>query len=177
MGTPAWHVAALTLLMAIWWMTEAFPLTVTALLPFLVLPLMGIMTAGDVAREYYSPILFLILGGAFIALTVERTGMHRRIALWILGFAGHSRFGLLLAFMAATAFISMWISNTSTALIMMPIALAVLVAGGVAEDETDGMAGALVLGVAFAAYLAGWERLSGRRPTRSPSALSKNRWG
>lgn len=161
MGIAAWHVAALTVLMAIWWMTEAFPLTVTALLPFLTLPLMGIMGASDVAKEYYSPILFLILGGAFIALTVERTGMHRRIALWILGFAGHSRFGLLLAFMAATAFISMWISNTSTALIMMPIALAVLGAGGVANDDTDGMAGALVLGVAFAASLGGLGTLVG----------------
>jgi len=161
MAAPAWHVAALTVLMAIWWMTEAFPLTVTALLPFLALPLMGILSAGDVAKEYYSPILFLILGGAFIALTVERTGMHRRIALWILGFAGQSRFGLLLAFMAATAFISMWISNTSTSLIMMPIALAVLGAGGVREEDTNGMAGALVLGVAFAASLGGLGTLVG----------------
>lgn len=65
MAVSAWHVAALTVLMAIWWMTEALPLTATALLPFLALPFMGIMTAGDVAKEYYSPILFLILGGAF----------------------------------------------------------------------------------------------------------------
>ena len=106
MGTPAWHVAALTLLMAIWWMTEAFPLTVTALLPFLVLPLMGIMTAGDVAREYYSPILFLILGGAFIALTVERTGMHRRIALYILRAIGTRPRRLLLGMLVATAAVS-----------------------------------------------------------------------
>ena len=66
MGAPAWHVAALTLLMAIWWMTEAFPLTVTALLPFLALPLMGILSAGEVAKEYYSPILFLVLGLSLI---------------------------------------------------------------------------------------------------------------
>jgi solute carrier family 13 (sodium-dependent dicarboxylate transporter), member 2/3/5 len=161
MAAPAWHVAALTVLMAIWWMTEALPLTATALLPFLALPFMGIMSAGDVAKEYYSPILFLILGGAFFALAIERTGMHRRIALGILGFAGKSSFGLLLAFMAATAFLSMWISNTSTALIMMPIALAVIAAGGIAEEDTDGMAGALVMGVAFAASLGGLGTLVG----------------
>lgn len=161
MALSAWHVAALTLLMAIWWMTEALPLTATALLPFLALPLMGIMSASDVANEYFSPILFLILGGAFLALAIERTGMHRRVALYILGFAGKTNFGLLLAFMTATAFLSMWISNTSTALIMMPIVLAVLAAGGVREEENDGMAGALVLGVAFAASLGGLGTLVG----------------
>lgn len=161
MAASAWNVAALTLLMAIWWMTEALPLTATALLPFLALPLMGIMSASEVAKEYYSPILFLILGGAFLALAIERTGMHRRVALYILSFAGKTSFGLLLAFMAATAFLSMWISNTSTALIMMPIALAVLAAGGIGEEEHDGMAGALVLGVAFAASLGGLGTLVG----------------
>ena len=75
MGIPAWHVAALTILMATWWMTEALPLTVTALLPFVAIPVMGIMTAQDIASEYYSPILFLILGGAFIALAIERVGL------------------------------------------------------------------------------------------------------
>jgi solute carrier family 13 (sodium-dependent dicarboxylate transporter), member 2/3/5 len=161
MAAPTWHVAALTVLMAIWWMTEALPLTATALLPFLALPIMGVMDAKAVAKEYYSDILFLILGGAFLALAIERTGMHKRIALWILGFAGKTSFGLLLGFMAATAFLSMWISNTSTALIMMPIALAVLAAGGVKEGESSGMAGALVMGVAFAASLGGLGTLVG----------------
>lgn len=169
MAIPAWHVAALTVLMAIWWMTEALPLTATALLPFLALPFMGILSAGDVAKEYYSPILFLILGGAFFALAIERTGMHRRVALGILGFAGKSNFALLLAFMAATAFLSMWISNTSTALIMTPIAIAVIAAGGIAEDDSEGMAGALVLGVAFAASLGGLGTLVGS-PTNAIAA-------
>ncbi len=169
MAVPAWHVAALTLLMAIWWMTEALPLTATALLPFLALPFMGILSAQDVAKEYYSPILFLILGGAFFALAIERTGMHRRVALGILRFAGKSSFGLLLAFMTATAFLSMWISNTSTALIMMPIALAVIAAGGIKEEDTEGMAGALVMGVAFAASLGGLGTLVGS-PTNAIAA-------
>ena len=123
-------------------MTEALPLTATALLPFVALPFMGVMTTGEVASAYYSPILFLILGGAFLALAIERTGMHRRLALAIIGRAGKTAWGLLFAFMAATAILSMIVSTTSTTLIMVPIAIAVLAAGGVAEGETKGFAGA-----------------------------------
>jgi solute carrier family 13 (sodium-dependent dicarboxylate transporter), member 2/3/5 len=169
MEPPAWHVAALTLLMAIWWMTEALPLTATALLPFLALPMMGILTAQDVAKEYYSPILFLILGGAFVALAIERVGLHRRVALAILKRSGSSAGGLLFAFMIATALLSMLISNTSTALIMLPIALAVLAAGGIKEGETDGMAGALAMGIAFAATIGGLGTLVGS-PTNAIAA-------
>jgi sodium-dependent dicarboxylate transporter 2/3/5 len=155
MEPAAWRVAALTVLMAVWWMTEAVPLTVTALLPFLAVPMFAVMAAEDIAKEYYSPILFLILGGAFLALAIERVGLHRRLALAILGLSPPTTFGLLFAFMAATALLSMFISNTSTALIMVPIALAVLRAGGVQEGETGGFAGALVMGIAFAASIGG----------------------
>lgn len=169
MEASAWHVAALTILMATWWMTQALPLTVTALLPFLALPLMNIMTAQDVAKEYYSPTLFLILGGAFLALTIERTGMHRRVALAILGRSGHSVKGLMIAFMGSTALLSMIMSNTSIALIMVPIAVAVLAAGGVKEGETDGLPGALIMGVAFAASIGGLGTLVGS-PTNAIAA-------
>ena len=84
MPGPAWTVAGLTVLMAAWWMSEAVPLTATALLPFVVLPFARVMTADETAATYYSPILFLILGGAFLALAIERTGLHRRLALAIL---------------------------------------------------------------------------------------------
>ncbi|MFC4291523.1 SLC13 family permease [Sphingorhabdus arenilitoris] len=169
MTTQAWQVAALVLLMAVFWMTQALPLTVTALLPFLALPAMGVMSASDTAKEYYSPILFLILGGAFIALAIERTGLHRRVALAILKRAGNGAAGLLFAFMIATALLSMLISNTSTALIMVPIALAVLAAGGVKDGETDGMAGALMMGIAFAASIGGLGTLVGS-PTNAIAA-------
>jgi len=161
MSAPAWNVAALTILMAIWWMTQAIPLTATALLPFLALPTMGVMSAADTASEYYSPILFLILGGAFLALAIERVGLHKRLALAIIGFSGKSAWGILFAFMIATALLSMLISNTSSTLIMIPIALAVLVAGGVQEKETGGFAGALIMGVAFAASIGGLGTLVG----------------
>jgi sodium-dependent dicarboxylate transporter 2/3/5 len=163
MPPQAWTVAGLVVLMAAWWMTEAIPLTATALLPFLVLPFAGVMDAGDTASAYYSPILFLILGGAFLALAIERTGLHRRLALGILKAVGSggSQGRVLLAFMMATATLSMLISNTSTALIMTPMALAVLAAGGTRPDEHDGLSGALPMGIAFAASIGGLGTLIG----------------
>lgn len=171
---PAWATAGLVWWMAAWWMTQAVPLTVTALLPFIVLPMIGVMDADAIAAEYYSPILFLILGGAFIALAIERVGLHRRLALAIVSRAGGGTTQLLLAFMTATALLSMIISNTSTALIMVPIALAVLAAGGVKEEETDGFAGALLMGIAFSASIGGLGTLVGS-PTNAIAAGLINR--
>jgi sodium-dependent dicarboxylate transporter 2/3/5 len=164
MPQSAWLVAGLVVWMAVWWMTEALPLTATALLPFLVLPLSGIMTANATASAYYSPTLFLILGGAFIALAIERTGLHRRLALGILKRlgSGGGPMQLLIAFMLASAILSMAISNTSTALIMMPMALAVLAGGEPPSASSsgaiglqEGISGALPLGIAFAASIGG----------------------
>ncbi len=163
MSREAMVVAGLVILMAAWWMTEAIPLTATALMPFIVLPFAGVLNARDTASAYYSPILFLLLGGAFIALAIERTGLHRRLALAILALVGPRAgpSGLLLAFMVAAAILSMLISNTSTALIMMPMALAVLAGGGLSEESFDGLSGALPLGIAFAASIGGLGTLVG----------------
>ena len=157
MPDAAWLVAGLVVWMAAWWMTEAVPLTATALLPFVVLPLGGVMTANDAASAYYSPTMFLILGGAFLALAIERTNLHCRLAVGILNAMGRKGgpTQLLLAFMLATGLLSPSISNTSTALIMMPMALAVLGAGGVAAERKDGLSGALPMGIAFAASIGG----------------------
>ena len=161
MAEGAWLVAGLTLWMAAWWMTEAVPLAVTAVLPFVILPLAGVSDAEETASTYYSPILFLLLGGAFIALAIERTGMHRRLALAILRGVGADGgpVRLLIAFMLSTALLSMFISNTSTALIMMPMALAVLEGGAPASDDgpvnQNGIHGALPMGIAFAASIGG----------------------
>jgi len=155
MPDAAWPAAGLIWWMAVWWMTEALPLSATALLPFLVLPLTGVANANKTASAYYSPIMFLFIGGAFLALAIERTGLHRRLALFIMGLAGAKPWQLLLGVMMATAILSSAISNTSTALIMMPMALAMLAAGGVKPGETGGMAGALPMGIAFAASIGG----------------------
>jgi len=163
MPREAWLVAGLVVWMAAWWMTEALPLTATALLPFVVLPLGGVIDANATASAYYSPTMFLILGGAFIALAIERTGLHRRLALGILNTLGKGGGStqLMLAFMLATAVLSMVISNTSTALIMMPMALAVLAGGGIAAGDKEGLSGALPLGIAFAASIGGLGTLIG----------------
>ncbi|WP_394729564.1 SLC13 family permease [Altererythrobacter sp. GH1-8] len=162
MTEPGWLVAGLVVWMASWWMTEAIPLTATGLLPFVVLPLGGVMTASETASAYYEPILFLLLGGAFLALAIERTGLHRRLSLAILNTigTGGGQMRLLLAFMISAALLSMLISNTSTALIMMPMALAVLAGGSSANEDTatsqtEGLSGALPMGIAFAASIGG----------------------
>ena len=179
LSREGWVVAGLVALMAGWWMTEAVPLPATALLPFIVLPFADVMDARETASAYYSPIIFLLLGGAFLALAIERTGLHRRLALFLLARigSGGGQFRLLLAFMVAAAVLSMLISNTSTALIMMPVALVVL-AGGLpsqsdetrqsgpsssseAVGQTEGLSGALPMGLAFAASIGGLGTLVG----------------
>lgn len=169
MPAPAWPAAGLVWIMAVWWMTEALPLSATAILPFLVLPLTGVADANKTAAAYYSPIMFLFIGGAFLALAIERTGLHRRLALAIMRRAGLTPARLLLAVMATTAILSMMISNTSTALIMMPMALAMLAAGGVKEGQTSGIAGALPMGIAFAASIGGLGTMVGT-PTNAIAA-------
>ncbi len=169
MPPAAWPAAGLVWVMAAWWMTEALPLSATALLPFLVLPLTGVADAKKTAAAYYSPIMFLFVGGAFLALAIERTGLHRRLALFIMQLAGASSWGLLLGVMLATAILSGMISNTSTALIMMPMALAMLAAGGVKPGETSGIAGALPMGIAFAASIGGLGTMIGT-PTNAIAA-------
>lgn len=158
MSPEAWATAGLVMWMASWWMTEAIPLYATAMLPFVVLPLAGVSPAKAVAATYYSPIIFLILGGAMLALAIERTGLHRRLARGLVRLGGHSAFSMLLAFMVATALLSMLISNTSSALIMVPMALAVIAGGSDHtgdEPATHGIAGALPIGIAFAATIGG----------------------
>ena len=181
MPREAFVVAGLVVLMAAWWMTEAIPLTATALMPFVVLPLAGVMGAKDAASAYYEPILFLLLGGAFIALAIERTGLHRRLSLAILKTVGGGGNGggarLLLAFMVSAALLSMLISNTSTALIMMPMALAVLAGDGVAAEDTEGLSGALPMGIAFAASIGGLGTIVGSPTNGIAVALVDNMTG
>nr|ABN71539.1 putative anion transporter [uncultured bacterium] len=168
MPQAAWATCAIVVLMATWWMSQALPLTATALLPFLAFPMFGIMTATDTAGAYYSPILFLVLGGAMIALAIERVGLHRRLALSIIRRGGHTPGAMLFAFLAATAIISMIVSNTATTLIMIPIAVAVIKAAEIPEGDTGGFAGALAMGIAFAASIGGLGTLVGS-PTNAIS--------
>ncbi|MCP4327273.1 MAG: DASS family sodium-coupled anion symporter [Alphaproteobacteria bacterium] len=166
LNLAAWRVAAVAVLMAIWWLTEAAPVAVTALLPIGLLPLLGVTPIADATRPYASSLVFLFLGGFVIALSMERWDLHRRIALRILVVVGSKRDRIIGGFMAATALLSMWVSNTATALIMLPIALSVI--GLLHEDEQaperPGFAVALLLSIAYSASIGGLATLIGSPP-------------
>lgn len=119
-------VAAVTVLMVIWWLTEAIPIPATALVPLVAFPLLGILSPAQAAAPYADKIIFLFMGGFIIAMSMQRWGLHRRIALNIIRVMGTSPRRLIFGFMVATAFLSMWISNTATAMMMVPIAIAII---------------------------------------------------
>ncbi len=159
--------AAVALLMAFWWITEAVPLAVTALLPMVLFPVLGIMDGREVAPVYFNHIIFLFLGGFFVALAMERWDLHRRIALRLLLFFGTEPRNLLLGFMAAAAVLSMWISNTATTMVMVPIVLAItlkLEETSSSEQSKRKTAVGLLLGVAYGSTLGGIATLVGTPP-------------
>lgn len=149
--SPAAWTAAVAVLCAWWWVTEAIPLPATSLLPFVLLPLGGVLEARVVARDLGDPLILLMLGGFLLGKGVERSGAHRRIAVTMVrAFGRFGRRGLVLGFMVATAFCSMWMSNSATALMMLPVVLAVL-----DHEKGDDLAVPLLLGVAYAASIGG----------------------
>jgi sodium-dependent dicarboxylate transporter 2/3/5 len=159
-----WRVAALTVLIGCWWFTEAVPVTLTGSLPFLALPLLGVAKADAVAGLYMSPVLFLILGGALVGLSFEKWGLHRRVALAVVARVDPEPRKLLFAVMAVTAFVSMWVNNSSTTVMMLPIAIAALGAvlsgasgpGGADTRDARNFAAAMILAVALASNLGGF---------------------
>src|SRR5436190_12927319 len=159
-------------LMAVWWMTEALPLEATALLPLVLLPLTGIYESGTAfkraAAPYADPAIFLFLGGFMIALSIERWGLHRRMALLTLLAVGTSPSRLVGGFLLATALISMWISNTATAVMMLPIGMAVvnLLSRRFSSESDDAanLATSILLSIAYAASLGGFATLVGTPP-------------
>jgi len=118
LGVAAW--------MIVWWITEAAPIPITALLPLILFPFLGVMKMSEAAAPYANPIIFLFMGGFMIALGLEKHRLHERIALNLIRITGTSGNGIILGFMIATGFISMWISNTATAMMMLPIAMSVI---------------------------------------------------
>ena len=141
MGEDAWTVAAVAVLMAVWWLTEAVPVAATALLPLALFPLLGQGSMTAVAAPYANPLIFLFMGGLMIALAVERWGLHRRIALSVLTRVGTRPRQLVGAFMGVAAGLSMWISNTASTIMMLPIALsviAIVVTAGTERAAEDG---------------------------------------
>ncbi len=163
MSPAAMKVAATALLMVIWWVTEAIPIPATALIPLVTFPLLGVLDTTRVAHSYAEPPVFLFLGGFLLALAMEKWGLHRRIALLTLGLFGTSKRSLVLGFMVASAFLSMWISNTATTMMMLPIVSAVLARFDQDKDAAN-FSVALLLGVAYAASVGGIGTLIGTPP-------------
>ncbi|TMV04845.1 DASS family sodium-coupled anion symporter [Ruegeria sediminis] len=157
---PAWLALGLALAMALWWVTEALPLAATALLPLAAAPLLGIGDLGEVARAYSHPLIILFLGGFLLARAIEKSGLHRRLAGALLGKAGSSPGRVLAAVMLTTAFLSLWISNTASAMVVAPIAAAV----AASQADRPAFGTALMLGVAFAATIGGMGSLIGTPP-------------
>lgn len=151
----AWIAASLVVLMATWWVTEAIPIAVTALLPMVVLPLTGVASMKAAATPFASPIVMLLMGGFIIAKSVERWNLHERIALNVVLRAGTNPGSLVAGFMVAAAVLSMWISNTATTIMLLPIAVSVARAVLGRDDLKAPFTLALLLGLAYGASIGG----------------------
>lgn len=160
LGIGAWMVT--------WWITEAAPVAVAALLPIILLPPLKVFTLQQATAPYASPIIFLFMGGFFIALGLEEHGLHKRIALNLVRVIGTSANRIILGFMLATGFLSMWISNTASTVMMLPIAITVinlLKGSAVDEKRFNLFALALMLGIAYSANIGGMATIVGTPPT------------
>ena len=167
-GEPGLNrMAGVAALMAAWWMTEALPLAATALIPLALFPALGIATPGETAVSYGDRMIFLFLGGFLVALAIEESGLHRRVALRIVKMMGDNPRLIVLGFMIATGGLSMWLSNTATTLMMLPIAASVVAQADRAAGDAGaphGFGVALMLGIAYSASIGGFATLIGTPP-------------
>lgn len=167
MPPEAWRLVALAVWMVIWWLGEAVPIPATALLPIPMMPLLGVAKMKAVAANYGHTLIFLFLGGFLLAAAMQRWGLHRRIALNIVSVVGTSPSRIIAGFMFATAFLSMWISNTATTIMMYAVGISVI--GFVAQRTADesmvrNFGVALMLGIAYSASIGGVGTLIGTPP-------------
>ncbi len=163
----AWRTAAVATLMATWWILEAMPIAVTSLLPVVLFPVLGISSISETTAPYANPLIFLFLGGFIIAIGMHRWQLHRRIALRIVSFVGVKPTSIIIGFILASAFLSMWVSNTATALMMLPIAISVLQFMDNKKDSSLPVTNfeiVLVLAIAYACNIGGIATLIGTPP-------------
>lgn len=169
-GKPAvTYTLGVAVLMAIWWVTEVVPLAITALLPVVLFPIFGVMNGKDVSSTYFNHVIFLFIGGFLVALAMQKWDLHKRIAIRILLITGSSPARILLGFMLATSFLSMWISNTATAMMMVPILLSITkkMEEFIKAKELKKYSVGLLLGVAYSASIGGIATLVGTPPNLS----------
>ncbi len=163
------YTFAIALLMAVWWITEAIPLAVTALLPVVMFPLLGVVDGKTISALYFNHVIFLFIGGFLMAFAMERWDLHRRIALRILILFGFGPGRILMGFMLATSFLSMWMSNTATAMMMVPIAFSIILKleESLGKEKVGKYAAGLLLAVAYSASIGGIATLVGTPPNLS----------
>jgi len=169
LSSVGWAVAAVTLLMAIWWATEAVPVAVTALLPLACFPMLGVTDFKTAALPYANPNIYLFMGGFILALGIESSGLHKRLALKMLIAVGNSGAKLVGGFMLVSSLISMWVMNTSTTLMLLPIGLAVCASvaetiPNFSQKDRRNFEISLLLGIAYAASIGGMSTLVGTAP-------------
>ena len=168
--TPEAHkTAALFLLMGVWWATEAVPVAVTALVPLALFPMLGIVDIQSAANPYANKTIYLFFGGFLIATAIQKWDLHKRIALFVLEYAGSNGASLILGFMLTAALISMWVMNTATTIMLLPIGLAVITVvketvKGLSDQEIESFQLALLLGIAYGATIGGMSTLIGKGP-------------
>jgi sodium-dependent dicarboxylate transporter 2/3/5 len=181
MDTNAWYAAAAAAWMAIWWMTEAVSVAVTALLPIVLFPMLGISDIKTTTSSYAHPIIYLFLGGFMVALATERWNLHKRIALNILLVVGSNGSSLIAGFMIAGALLSMWVTNTATTMMLLPIALAIIAVVAETNHELDpahrrNFEVALLLSIAYAATIGGMATLIGTPPNALLAAFMEDNY-
>lgn len=168
MSDSAFSMLGITLWMAIWWVTEAIPIGVTALLPIILFPLTGAVELSETTASYGHKYIFLYMGGFLLAIAIEKWNLHKRIALHVIRLIGTNVSKIILGFMVATAFLSMWISNTATSVMMLPIGMSIVAQlkdnPATIEDENLIFGKALMLGIAYSASIGGIATLIGTPP-------------
>lgn len=162
-------MASVAFLMAVWWITEAIPLAATSLLPLILFPIFGIMSGEQISSSYINSTIFLFLGGFIIALAMEKWNFHKRLALRIILIFGGNPNSIILGFMSASAFLSMWISNTATAVMMLPIGLAIIkeIEGNYGKETSHNLTLGILLGIAYSCSIGGIITLIGTPPNLS----------
>ncbi len=182
LSDAGWSTAAIGVLMAVWWATEAVPIAVTALLPLVCFPLLGIATIQDTAAPYANKVIYLFLGGFIVAFAMQRWDLHRRIALNVLQHVGGNGRSLVGGFMLASAVLSMWVMNTSTTMMLLPIAVSIITVihrsvGGLDAAAKSDFQYSLLLGVAYGATIGGMATLVGTAPNAMLAAFMQESYG
>ena len=182
LNPEAQKTLALFVLMGTWWATEAVPVAITALVPLALFPLFGISSIEETAAPYANKIIYLFLGGFLIATAIQKWNLHKRIALFVLQYAGSSGRTMIGGFMLSAALISMWVMNTSTTIMLLPIGLAVVsvvkdTVKDLTEDEADNFQLALLLGIAYGATIGGMSTLIGTGPNGILAAFMEDNYG